>query len=469
MKIPDELLLGDGRQPRQLEGLPRLRGDHEEQDRRPRLRADLAALATRHSCSRAVRSSRLGHPLGRRPLADRRDHAVGTVAVDRVDAACAAPRGAGGPPACPTRTRARRSGGTATPVPRSTRCGACSSRRSRSTRARTRGVRAAPRSRVRRSECTSLTAGSARSGRSTSRSGLHTQSRSSASYRRATSTSAPRRVGRLHVDRALVRGAELARRRRRAAGTESSASSAAVDVGDPAPAPAPADDRVVRSTRPRRRPDSHTSVSSPVAPAASARSKAGIVFSGSSRRAPRWANVMTISRSRGRRAERGRRSHAGRPDAARDRAHRFSSDPWGLPKGRSVPTEAGTSRSTVGSMTTRDGDGAVTTIRANCPSCGDVQLTADDLTVRVCADDERGSYCFRCPDCQGAVAKEASRRIVDLLVSSGVRMQVWRLPAELTRVPGRRSRSRPTTSSTSTCSSRATTGSSSSRPKSVAR
>ncbi|MGQ0824377.1 MAG: hypothetical protein ACT4OX_04965 [Actinomycetota bacterium] len=75
---------------------------------------------------------------------------------------------------------------------------------------------------------------------------------------------------------------------------------------------------------------------------------------------------------------------------------------------------------------------AVTTIRANCPSCGDVQLTADDLTVRVCADDERGSYCFRCPECQRAVAKEASRRIVDLLVSSGVRMQVWRLPAELT-------------------------------------
>ena len=51
--------------------------------------------------------------------------------------------------------------------------------------------------------------------------------------------------------------------------------------------------------------------------------------------------------------------------------------------------------------------------------------------MRVCADDERGSYCFRCPDCRQAVAKEASRRIVDLLVSSGVRMQVWRLPAEL--------------------------------------
>jgi len=82
--------------------------------------------------------------------------------------------------------------------------------------------------------------------------------------------------------------------------------------------------------------------------------------------------------------------------------------------------------------TTQDGDEALTTIRANCPTCGDGQLTPDDLTVRVCADDERGSYCFQCPECSAAVAKEASRRIVDLLVSSGVRMQVWRLPAELT-------------------------------------
>ncbi len=60
-----------------------------------------------------------------------------------------------------------------------------------------------------------------------------------------------------------------------------------------------------------------------------------------------------------------------------------------------------------------------------------MQLKATDLTVRVCSDDERGSYTFRCPDCCMPVAKDASRRIVDLLVGSGVRMQVWRLPAEL--------------------------------------
>ena len=63
-----------------------------------------------------------------------------------------------------------------------------------------------------------------------------------------------------------------------------------------------------------------------------------------------------------------------------------------------------------------------------------MQLKASELTVRVCSDDERGSYCFRCPECRRAVAKDASRRIVDLLVSSGVRMQVWRLPAELHEV-----------------------------------
>lgn len=73
----------------------------------------------------------------------------------------------------------------------------------------------------------------------------------------------------------------------------------------------------------------------------------------------------------------------------------------------------------------------MTTIRASCPSCGDVQLEPSDLLVRVCADDNEGSYCFNCPECGYGVAKDASPRIVELLVSTGVRMDVWRLPAEL--------------------------------------
>src|SRR5471032_2272908 len=73
----------------------------------------------------------------------------------------------------------------------------------------------------------------------------------------------------------------------------------------------------------------------------------------------------------------------------------------------------------------------VTTIRAKCPACGDIQLTATELTVRVCSEDDRGSYWFSCPECERPVTKEASPRIIELLVSSGVRKQVWRLPAEV--------------------------------------
>ena len=73
----------------------------------------------------------------------------------------------------------------------------------------------------------------------------------------------------------------------------------------------------------------------------------------------------------------------------------------------------------------------MTTIRASCPTCGDVELTVRDVTVRVCAADNRGSYAFRCPQCRIAVSKPAEPRIVDLLVSSGVRLSVWHLPAEL--------------------------------------
>ena len=71
------------------------------------------------------------------------------------------------------------------------------------------------------------------------------------------------------------------------------------------------------------------------------------------------------------------------------------------------------------------------TIRASCPDCGDVELTTADITVRMCAADNQGSYVFRCPTCRMAVTKAAEPRIVDLLVTAGVRLDVWHLPAEL--------------------------------------
>lgn len=71
------------------------------------------------------------------------------------------------------------------------------------------------------------------------------------------------------------------------------------------------------------------------------------------------------------------------------------------------------------------------TIRASCPTCGDVELTTLDVRVLVCSTTNEGSYAFRCPACRMRVSKPAEGRIVDVLVSSGVQLSVWQLPAEL--------------------------------------
>ena len=76
-----------------------------------------------------------------------------------------------------------------------------------------------------------------------------------------------------------------------------------------------------------------------------------------------------------------------------------------------------------------------TRIRASCADCGDVELRVDDVQVRICADDNAGSYVFRCPQCDMAVVKDAEPRVVDLLLASGVALTTWSLPAELAEHP----------------------------------
>lgn len=71
------------------------------------------------------------------------------------------------------------------------------------------------------------------------------------------------------------------------------------------------------------------------------------------------------------------------------------------------------------------------TIRASCPGCGDVELTVGQVRVSICSTNNQGSYAFQCPSCGNLVEKEASPRVVDVLVASGVAVAVWRLPLEL--------------------------------------
>ncbi len=77
---------------------------------------------------------------------------------------------------------------------------------------------------------------------------------------------------------------------------------------------------------------------------------------------------------------------------------------------------------------------AVTTVRANCPDCGDVEMMIDMIRLLCCASTGDCSYTFLCPTCRLRVATPAILRVVDALRSGGVNEERWELPAELTEV-----------------------------------
>jgi hypothetical protein len=79
----------------------------------------------------------------------------------------------------------------------------------------------------------------------------------------------------------------------------------------------------------------------------------------------------------------------------------------------------------------RELEAPVTTIKATCPSCGEVELTPDDIELRVCTHAPASYYVFGCPTCTKAIQKPADDRVIQLLISGGVRAIVWELPDEI--------------------------------------
>ncbi|GAC1329690.1 MAG: hypothetical protein NVSMB13_17440 [Mycobacteriales bacterium] len=72
----------------------------------------------------------------------------------------------------------------------------------------------------------------------------------------------------------------------------------------------------------------------------------------------------------------------------------------------------------------------MTTIKASCPTCGEVELTPADVALRVCNHAPLSYYAFACPSCHDEVRKPADDHVVSLLVSGGVKANVWEVPAE---------------------------------------
>lgn len=73
----------------------------------------------------------------------------------------------------------------------------------------------------------------------------------------------------------------------------------------------------------------------------------------------------------------------------------------------------------------------MTTIKATCPGCGEVDLTAEDILLRIGAARAVNTYGFTCPECAEFVEKPADERIVRLLLSGGVIPVPVHVPAEV--------------------------------------
>src|SRR3954465_13096796 len=77
------------------------------------------------------------------------------------------------------------------------------------------------------------------------------------------------------------------------------------------------------------------------------------------------------------------------------------------------------------------GDTLMTTIKASCPSCGDVELTPQQVRLVVCSVKAWSYYAFTCTSCLEEVRKPAGRDVVALLISGGVIAEPWSVPAEV--------------------------------------
>lgn len=72
----------------------------------------------------------------------------------------------------------------------------------------------------------------------------------------------------------------------------------------------------------------------------------------------------------------------------------------------------------------------MTTIKASCPSCGDVELTPPLVRLVVCTVPDWSCYSFTCTGCGEEVRKPAGSEVVRLLTAGGVVAESWQVPAE---------------------------------------
>ena len=72
----------------------------------------------------------------------------------------------------------------------------------------------------------------------------------------------------------------------------------------------------------------------------------------------------------------------------------------------------------------------MTTIKASCPCCGDVELSPAQVRLVVCTVADWSYYAFTCMTCTDEIRKPAGADVVSLLRTGGVPVEHWTVPAE---------------------------------------
>ncbi len=66
----------------------------------------------------------------------------------------------------------------------------------------------------------------------------------------------------------------------------------------------------------------------------------------------------------------------------------------------------------------------MTTIRTTCKDCGDVELSTSDIALELTGAGDAGSYRFSCPTCRSVQVRPATRRVVSILLATGVQYEI---------------------------------------------
>ncbi len=66
----------------------------------------------------------------------------------------------------------------------------------------------------------------------------------------------------------------------------------------------------------------------------------------------------------------------------------------------------------------------MTTIRTTCQGCGDVELSTHDIALELTGAGDAGSYRFSCPSCSTMQTRPATRRVVSILLATGVAYEI---------------------------------------------